>query len=118
MPADRGEVIVGPDPFSDSDYRPWVVLSDDTHPFYQEEFMCAAMTRTQRSDSIPLPDSAFVSGSGLPQSSYASPWAVTTLKNSDVQHTYGRLDPDVTDRIARDSAEYIRAPQARGNRYP
>ena len=33
----RGTVVKGPDLFADYDHRPYVCLSDDTHPFGDEE---------------------------------------------------------------------------------
>ena len=37
MPYERGTVVKGPDLFANYDHRPYVRLSDDTHPFSDEE---------------------------------------------------------------------------------
>jgi hypothetical protein len=66
---DRGAVVKGPDLFADYDYRPYVCLSDDTHPFSDEEALYAAVTTTQRAVAIPLTDDDFTTG-GLPRESY------------------------------------------------
>lgn len=40
----RGAVVKGPDLLGDHDYRPYVCLSDDSHPFHDEEALYAAVT--------------------------------------------------------------------------
>lgn len=42
----RGAVVRGPDLFADHRYRPYVCLSDDTHPFSDEEGLYVAVTTT------------------------------------------------------------------------
>lgn len=62
----RGDVVKGPNHFSSADSRPYVALSDDTHPFSGEEAIYALVTTTSRPDAIPIADADFVSG-GLPK---------------------------------------------------
>lgn len=68
MEYSRGAVVKGPDLFAGHDYRPYVCLSDDMHPFSDEEALYAAVTTTRRSVAIPLSDSDFKSG-GVPRES-------------------------------------------------
>nr|WP_323173619.1 hypothetical protein [Natrialba sp. PRR66] len=51
---ERGAVVKGPDLLADHDYRPYVCLSDRTHPFHDEEALYAAATTTRRAVAIPL----------------------------------------------------------------
>ena len=69
---ERGAVVKGPDLFADYSYRPYVCLSDDTHPFSDEEALYAAITTTHRAAAIPLTDNDFAAGS-LPRESYVNP---------------------------------------------
>ena len=102
----RGDVVKAPDPFGHPS-RPFVVLSDDTHPFSDEEAIYAAITTTARSDAIPITEGDFLSG-GLPDDpSYASPWALLTIKHADVMDQEGTLDAQTTDRIAGNAAHYV-----------
>ncbi|MFO8113900.1 MAG: hypothetical protein R6U01_00855 [Halorubrum sp.] len=64
MTAERGTVVKGPDLFSDNDFRPYIRINDDTHPFAEEEAVYVAATTTRRSAAIPLTDSDFVAGGG------------------------------------------------------
>lgn len=72
---ERGAVVRGPDVFGGHSYRPWVTLTDRSHPFEDEEGLYAAVTTTRRSVAVPLAADDFVSG-GLPRESYVNPWAV------------------------------------------
>ena len=103
---DRGAVVKGPDLFADYDYRPYVCLSDDTHPFSDEEALYAAITTTRRAVAIPLTDADFTTG-GLPRESYVNPWTIATIRHADIQHEEGYLVDATTETIAEEAAGYI-----------
>ncbi|WP_281195068.1 hypothetical protein [Halorubrum sp. F4] len=103
---ERGTVVKGPDLLADHDYRPYVCLSDRTHPFHDEEALYAAATTTRRAVAIPLTDDDFVSG-GLPKESYVNPWTVTTIRHADMEHEEGRLVEATTEKIATEAAAYL-----------
>jgi hypothetical protein len=102
----RGTVVKGPDLFAGYDYRPYVCLSDDSHPFSDEEALHAAVTTTHRSVAIPLTDDDFRTG-GLPRESYVNPWTLVSLRHADVEGEEGRLIPETTEEIAREAAGYL-----------
>ena len=62
---DRGTVVKGPDLFADHPHRPYVCLSDDSHPFNDEEALYAASTTTRRAIAIPLGDDDFATPTKL-----------------------------------------------------
>ena len=68
----RGSVVFAPAEVGAGDSRPYAVLSDDSHPFADEEFLAAIVTTTPRSFAVALTDDDFETG-GLPRQSYASP---------------------------------------------
>ncbi|MEZ3116235.1 hypothetical protein RYH80_09960 [Halobaculum sp. MBLA0147] len=103
---ERGAVVRGPDVFGGHSYRPWVTLTDRSHPFEDEEGLYAAVTTTRRSVAVPLAADDFVSG-GLPRESYVNPWAITTIKDTDVDGVEGHLTDEATERIARAAAGYL-----------
>lgn len=104
---ERGDVIKAPDPFGGNAGRPYVVLSSDTHPFNAEEAVCAAITKTARSETIPITESDFLSGELPIDPSYASPWVLVTIKHADVLEQFRTLDDQTTDRVARNAALYV-----------
>ena len=103
----RGAVVKGPDLFADNEYRPYVCLSDDTHPFSDEEALYAAVTTTRRVVAIPLTDDDFRAG-GLPRESYVNPWTIATIRHADMQHEEGRLTDTAAETIAKEAAGYLR----------
>jgi len=95
MAAARGEVWWGPAPHKSSPaYRPWLVVSDDTHPFAATECLGLAMTTQQHSEGIPVPDGAWIRG-GSKKDAYVSPWYVATLKHRDIDDQQGELRADI-----------------------
>lgn len=103
---ERGVVVKGPDLFGGHSYRPWLSLTDRSHPFDEKEGLYAAVTTTRRSVAIPLSESDFQSG-GLPRESYVNPWTITTLKDADIEAVEGRLIEETTETVARAAAEYL-----------
>ena len=106
MSYERGVVVKGPDLFAEYSFRPYLCLSDETHPFSDEEALYAAITTTRRAVAIPLADDDFVSG-GLPRDSYVNPWTVVSIRHADIEETEGRLTETTTEKIAKESAGYL-----------
>lgn len=87
----RAEVWWGPAPHkSGPSYRPWLVVSDDTHPFAREEVIALAMTTQQHAEGIAVPDDAWVRG-GSRKDAYVSPWYTATIKHRDLDRQQGTL---------------------------
>lgn len=102
----RGVVVKGPDLLAEHDYRPYICLSDESHPFSDEEAIYAAITTTRRAVAIPLGDSDFVAG-GLPRERYVNPWTLVSIRHSDIQQEEGRLVEDTITKISNDAAGYL-----------
>lgn len=106
MEYSRGDVVKGPDLFGAGTFRPWVLVSDTSHPFAGQEGLWVVVTTTERSQAIPLGEGDFIEG-GLSKTSYANPWNVTTIKMADMKEVGGRLSESLVDQIARDAAGYL-----------
>jgi mRNA-degrading endonuclease toxin of MazEF toxin-antitoxin module len=106
MKVSRGDVIIGPDFIGGNNRRPFVVISNENHPFSSEECLVVLITTTERQESISLPEEKFKQGE-LPKESYASPWTVTTLKTSAVQEKIGKLNSDTLREISDQVTTYI-----------
>ena len=102
----RGDVVKGPDLLGAHDHRPYVCLSDDSHPFSDEEALYAAVTTTRRAVAIPLGDDDFVSGD-LSRESYVNPWTVVVIRHADIERKEGRLAETTTEKIAEEAAGYL-----------
>jgi mRNA-degrading endonuclease toxin of MazEF toxin-antitoxin module len=97
-PYKRGDVVWHPAPFRDGG-RPFVVLSDDDHPFYGEEYVVVGVTTTERARAVPLTPDAWAEG-GAPTASWASPWYLLTVKHATITDRLGRLTRGAADDIA------------------
>ena len=106
MTYDRGTVVKGPDLFGGCDHRPYVCVSEDSHPFSDEEALHAAITTTRRAVAIPLTEEDFRVG-GLPKESYVNPWTVTSIRHADIVGREGHLVAATTEHIASEIGEYL-----------
>jgi mRNA-degrading endonuclease toxin of MazEF toxin-antitoxin module len=103
---ERGAVVRGPDLFTNYEHRPYVCLSDSTHPFSDEEALYAAITTTARSAAVPLTADDFTTG-GLPETSYVNPWTVVSIRYADIAAVAGHLVETTTEQIATEAASYL-----------
>jgi|AntDeeMetagen681_2_1112603.scaffolds.fasta_scaffold02956_6 mRNA-degrading endonuclease toxin of MazEF toxin-antitoxin module len=105
---DRGHVLWATDPFkpgSDAE-RPLVVLSNDTHPFHDEQWIAAGVSTAPRPHALELTAAAWTQGS-LPQRSYVYPWAVLSPRIGQINYVVGRVTSGFVDEIAGAVGTYI-----------
>lgn len=103
---EQGTVVVATDPFGRGRHRPWIVVSNATHPFDEDEYLVVAVTTTARERALALSPEAFAQG-GLPRESHALPWAVMTLKHDSITHRTGRVSQAVLARLAEEINRYV-----------
>jgi hypothetical protein len=95
MKYSQGEVWWGPAPHkSNSAYRPWLVISDDTHPFASEESIVVALTTQQHPAGIAVREDDWISG-GADKDPFISPWYVTNMKHRDIDNLQGVLSDSI-----------------------
>ena len=104
-PYPRGDVVWHPAPFRDGG-RLYVVLSDDEHPFYGEEYVVVGVTTTERDRAVALTPKTWAAG-GAPKPSWASPWYVLTVKHATITDRLGRLTTETIDEIASEVARLV-----------
>jgi hypothetical protein len=90
----RGSVVVASDPYGHTPRRPYLILSDETHPFAGEQYIAVGITTKEYAPSIPL-EGRFVEGA-LSELSFVSPWAVVSLRETDVERAVAIVDQTVT----------------------
>jgi len=109
---ERGTVVWAPDPFAtdSGNPRPWIVLSDETIPYPEQEAIVVAFTtQSHHPGSMAVPSEAWVRGEP-PQQSYVLPWTVATLKTDlHIVGTQGTITTDFTAEIAAATRSYIPA---------
>ena len=99
-------VVLALDPFGAGSNRPYLLLSDDRHPFHGQEYIAAVVTTTARERAIPLEADLFEGGS-LPHRSYVSPWNPVTLKGFQIDKHVATLAETVVDDVVAALNTYI-----------
>jgi hypothetical protein len=79
-------------------------LSDETHPFAGEQYIAVGITTKEYSPSISL-EGRFVEG-GLSERSFVSPWAVVSLRETDIERAVAIVDRTVTEIAAERMARF------------
>ncbi|MFC6763572.1 type II toxin-antitoxin system PemK/MazF family toxin [Natrinema soli] len=103
----QGAVVFATDPFGgNSGGRPYVVLSNESHPFTHNECVAAVVTTTERAAAIELDEQAFERGS-LPKRSFVSPWSVVTLKKYAISKHVATVTDPVVDATVAELTRYL-----------
>lgn len=109
MRPERGDVIRSVDPFKlgEDRQRPWLILSNRSHPFGDEQFIAAAVSTKEYSESIALSSDVWEIG-GVPRDSFVSPWAVHSPRSEDLIAWQGRVEDDLVDLVVDALDAYLR----------
>ncbi|MDQ2072366.1 hypothetical protein RBH20_07445 [Haloarcula sp. H-GB4] len=100
----RGTVVVAGDPSGDTPHRPYLIVSDESHPFAGEQYIAVGISTKEYDESISLAD-AFVEGR-LDRESFVAPWAVISLRNNNIEQAVARVTDSVTERAVRRMAVF------------
>ncbi|ERH01873.1 MAG: hypothetical protein J07HN6_01432 [Halonotius sp. J07HN6] len=104
MRYERGYVVVAADPLGDTPRRPYVIVSDDSHPFAGRQYIALGISTQGYEASIPLAGS-FIEGE-LNRDSFVSPWAVVSLRTTHIDRAVAQVSTAVTDRATQQMAAY------------
>lgn len=96
MTHQRGEVVWYPAMFAAYD-RPFLVVSDDSHPFHGEEYVGLTVTTTEHERAHPIETADWELGS-LPKQSYIKPWNPVILTDADIEGVAGAVSETCVDR--------------------
>ncbi|WP_135303795.1 type II toxin-antitoxin system PemK/MazF family toxin [Haloarcula amylovorans] len=108
MQPERGDVVRSADPFKlgEEKQRPWLVISDDSHPFTGEQCVAVAISTKRYEDSLELSDEVWETG-GVPRKSFVSPWAVHSPRTEDFVAWQGRVSDGFVDRVVEVLTAYL-----------
>ena len=104
MTYERGYVVVAADPLGDTPRRPYVIVSDDSHPFAGRQYIALGISTQEYSESIPLADE-FVEGE-LNRESFVSPWAVVSLRTTHIDRAVAQVSTEFADEATKQMAAY------------
>lgn len=101
-----GGIVIARDPFGAGTDRPYLIISNDSHPFHGEEYVTTVVTTMERDRAIPLPDDVFTEGS-LPRRSFVSPWNPVTLKDELLDKHVATVTAELADNVVSELIGYI-----------
>lgn len=109
---EQGDVLWAVDPFKESTdtQRPLVVLSNDSHPFHDEQWITVALSTVPRPRAIEVTDGDWLAGT-LPQRSYAYPWAVLSPRVEYVDYIVGSVTREFVERVVTELEKYLATPE-------
>jgi len=106
----QGAIVIADDPFGNNPNRPYLILSNNQHPFHGEEYIAAIVTTTDRQRAIELTEERIDEGR-LPKVSYVSPWAVLTLKDWMITQQPAKATLSTVDDVCQELVMYLRTQQ-------
>lgn len=101
----RGGIVVASDPYGHTPRRPYLILSNEAHPFAGEQYIAAGITTKEYPRSTSL-EGRFVEG-GLSEQSFVSPWAVVSLRDADIERAVAIVDQTVTRTTVEQLARFV-----------
>lgn len=105
----RGDVVRSLDPFKlgDGAERYWLIISDEKHPFADEQYIAVAITTSHHEPGLEIPDEAWTDDP-LPSQSYVSPWALHSPRIEDITDRVGGVGSEFCEAVLRASRKYLR----------
>jgi mRNA-degrading endonuclease toxin of MazEF toxin-antitoxin module len=109
MTYERGDVVEAGDPFNEGKpTRPFLLVSDETHPFAGEQYIAVTLTtKTWYEETVSLDSDDFLDGD-VPADSYVVPWGVVSPAHDDIRDWFGRVSPTVVDEVVDQLVTYLR----------
>ena len=109
MKYQRGDVVWAIDPYrSESNPRPWVLISNNLLPYADSEYIAMILTTKSHPGNRRLTENDWEYG-GSPRTSYIYPWTVGTIKHDQTRNVQGRLRVDVVEEVVGKLESYIEA---------
>lgn len=101
----RGVIVVTSDPYGNTPRRPYLLVSDETHPFAGRQYIALGITTSEYAAARSL-EGAFEVGT-LERESFVSPWAVVSLRDRDIDRAVARVSDDFIHSVIDDLITYI-----------
>lgn len=103
---ERGVIVVAADPFGNTPRRPYLIVSDGSHPFAGNQYIALGITTKEYAESLSLAG-AFKTGT-LNRESFVSPWAVVSLQDIDVDRAVARVTSELATAAVDELMQYTR----------
>lgn len=105
----HGSVVLVTDPYKDGN-RPFLVVSNDTRPYYGEDYTLAVMTTTEFEEAVRLDAADVVEGHLDVHPSYIKPWSLHEFEHDEIHRRVAQVSDTVLQHVA-DAAYGLMEPE-------
>lgn len=95
----HGSVVLVEDPYKQG-HRPFLVVSNDTRPYYGRDYTLAVMTTTEFDEAVALTADEVIEGGLNNYPSYIKPWSLHEFYHSEIYRRAAQVSDDMLRRVA------------------
>lgn len=104
----HGSVVLVEDPYKQGS-RPFLVVSNETRPYYGQDYTLAVMTTTEFDEAVKLTADDVLTGGLNHYPSYIKPWALHEFEHGEIHRRVAQVSDDILRRVA-DAAHELMEP--------
>lgn len=90
----HGSVVLTTDPYKQGS-RPFLVVSNDTRPYYGQDYTLAVMTTTEFDDAVELTADHVVKGRLRGYPAYIKPWSLHEFQHREIHKRVAHISEDI-----------------------
>lgn len=102
----HGSVVLVDDPYKGG-RRPFLVVPNDTRPYYGEDYTLAVMTTTEFEEAVRLTPSSVTEGGLNIYPSYIKPWSLHEFEHEEIHRRVAQVSDTVLHRVADAAHEFM-----------
>jgi mRNA interferase MazF len=95
----HGSVVLVDDPYKGG-RRPFLVVSNETRPYYGEDYTLAVMTTTKFEEAVQLTPDDVIKGDIDRYPSYIKPWSLHEFEHREIHRRVAQVSDDVIRAVA------------------
>lgn len=103
----HGSIVLAPASFKGG-LRPYLVVSNESRPYFGEEYTVAVVTTRPRSEAVELLESGLTDGRLVEYPSYANPWSLHVVQHDEIERRVAQVSDEVVDEVADRAHETLR----------
>lgn len=103
----QGSVVLAPATFK-SGLRPYLIVSNQTRPFFGERYTVAVITSTERETAVEVRRDSLTEGELKTYPSFVSPWSLHVFPNQEIVKRVAQVDDETMSTVANSICELTR----------
>lgn len=102
----HGSVVLASDPYKGGS-RPFLVVSNDTRPYYGQDYTLAVMTTTEFEEAVRLDAGDVIAGGMNTYPSFIKPWSLHEFEHGELHRRVAQVSDDVLRQVADAAHEFM-----------